>query len=396
MLKASQLNPQVEQAQPAVLMYARSWFPSSSRLAVAFLDHRVRVYALCPLRHPLRHVVGIQKLYPYKGTDSVEALRAAILDSNPTIIVPCDDAAVWHMHELHASDPDLRALIENSLGPSHAYPIIRSRGKLLETAIELGIRVPHTRFLRAEEDLEGWCIDSPAVVKLDGTCGGTGVAIVHSLSEANAEFRRLSGSRRNQETTGLTIQQFVKGRPANTMFASCNGEVLATVTVEVLASQGAIGAAIVIRLLESNEIERATRLLAKKFMLNGFYGLDFILEEGTDAAYLIEMNPRMTQLGHLRLPLQGDLAGALSAKLGTESSPEKGNAIQERIIALFPQAVKWDRKGIYLGSAHHDVPSEQPALYRELLRDAWPERPRLSRIYHYFRLPKRRKMVNWI
>jgi serine phosphatase RsbU (regulator of sigma subunit) len=33
--------------------------------------------------------------------------------------------------------------------------------------------------------------------------------------------------------------------------------------------------------------------------------------KGTGAAYLIELNPRCTQLGHLRLPGQGDLAGVL-------------------------------------------------------------------------------------
>ena len=88
------------------------------------------------------------------------------------------------------------------------------------------------------------------------------------------------------------------------------GEVLGIVTVEVLSAQGATGAANVVRLMRNVEIETAAQLLAKRLKPNGFYGLDFIREEGTGTLYLIELNPRCTQLGHLNVSAQGDLAGA--------------------------------------------------------------------------------------
>ena len=97
---------------------------------------------------------------------------------------------------------------------------------------------------------------------------------------------------------------------ANTMFACWGGEVLGIVTVEVLSAQGATGAANVVRLMRNVEIETAAELLAKRFELNGFYGLDFIREEGTGTLYLIELNPRCTQLGHLNVSAQGDVGGA--------------------------------------------------------------------------------------
>jgi len=153
--------------------------------------------------------------------------------------------------------------------------------------------------------------------------GGTGVVIARSLPEALSAFRKLSQpvggsvawkrwlinrdpialwSWKKREPATITMQAFIPGRPANTMFACWGGEVLAIVSVEVITAQGLTGAATVVRLVQNKEIEEAARKLAKKFNLNGFHGLDFVFEENSGAAYLIELNPRTTQLGHLRLP----------------------------------------------------------------------------------------------
>ena len=402
--------------QPKVLLCARLWWASSARLALAFLRSGCSVSGVCPPSHPLRHVTGLHSLHRYANLNAVGSLRNAILASGADIVVPCDDAAVWHLHELHARYPEMRPLIEYSLGPSESFPIVQSRGRVLEIAAGLGIRVPLTQTLISEQDLKTWCLDGPAVVKLDGTWGGAGVAIVDSQAKALAEFRRLSGpvrsgvawkrwlinrhpralmSWRSRREKGLTIQQFIQGRPANTMCACWQGEVLAMVTVEVLASQGPTGAAIVVRLVKNEEIDRATRLLARKFMFNGFFGLDFILQEKTGDAYLIELNPRSTQLGHLRLPDQGDLAAALIARITDAALKVPEDCIENPIIALFPQTLNWDPESVYLTSGHHDMPVEEPALCRELLRTAWPDRQWLSRAYQFLRSPKREKMAKW-
>src|SRR5579859_4735026 len=166
------------------------------------------------------------------------------------------------------------------------------------------------------------------------------------------------------------------------------------VTVEVLTAQGATGAATVVRLMHNDEIEQAARLLAREFHLSGFHGLDFVMD-GAGAAYLIELNPRCTQLGHLRLPGQGDLAGAMSAKLASRETQEPQDCIEAETVAFFPQTFNWNPQSAYLRRGYHDVPWEEPALLRELLRDSWPERQLLTRIYHYFRAPKKQSEVKF-
>jgi predicted ATP-grasp superfamily ATP-dependent carboligase len=337
----------------------------------------------------------------------VGSLKAAILAARPALIVPCDDGVVWQLHALHSECAELRPLIERSLGSEDAYWQIRSRAAFLKAAAALDIRVPATQEVGSERDLEEWWRDEPAVLKRDGTSGGNGVAIVHSKSDAAAAFRTLCRppgagtawkrwlinhdplalwSWRRGQISSVTIQKFIQGRPANTMVACWNGEVLAIVTVEVLTARGATGAATVVRLVRNEEIERAARLLARDLKLNGFHGLDFIIERTTGAAYLIELNPRCTQLGHLRLPGQGDLAGAMSAILWDRPAQAATNCIEGSTVAFFPQAFKLNPRSKYLRCGYHDVPWEEPALLSELLRREWPQRQWLSRIYHHFRV----------
>jgi predicted ATP-grasp superfamily ATP-dependent carboligase len=338
-------------------------------------------------------------------------LQAAIRAAQPTLIVPCDDVAVWQLHALHANEADLRPLVEFSLGAAEAYPAIQQRGEVLRVAQSLGIRVPLTQTLNSAEDLEAWTFDKPAVLKLDGTWGGEGVTVVRSLTEATQRFhfapktpkawmawKRYLVNRhffalwvwQRRKTSKMTIQEFIPGRPATTMFACWRGEVLASSTVEVLVSQAPTGAANVVQALQNNEIEDAVRLLARKFKLSGFHGLDFVLEQDTDAAYLLELNPRATQLGHLNLSAQGDLAGVMAGKLKNE--PDRiasENEIQNGAIAFFPFAFQSNPDSVYVQQGYHDVPWDQPALVRELMCDPWPERQWQSRIFRSLGLRKR-------
>jgi hypothetical protein len=398
-------------SQPQILICATLWWPSSARLAMAFVRHGCNVSALCPPGHPLRFVTGMGSIYSYHGLAPMGLLRAAIRAARPTLIVPCDDIAVWQLHALHANEADLRPLIELSLGAAEAYPAIQQRGEVLRVAQSLGIRVPFTQTLNSAEELKDWQFDKPAVLKLDGTWGGEGVMIVRSLTEATQKFhsapktlkawmawKRYLVNRhffalwvwQRRKTSKMTIQEFIPGRPATTMFACWRGEVLASSTVEVLVSQAPTGAANVVQVLKNNEIEDAVRLLARTFQLSGFHGLDFVLEQDTDAAYLLELNPRATQLGHLNLSAHGDLAGVMAGKLKNEAPDiiASENQIQNA-IAFFPFAFKSNPGSVYLHQGYHDVPWDEPALVRELVCDPWPERQWQSRIYRYLGFRKK-------
>jgi hypothetical protein len=110
-----------------------------------------------------------------------------------------------------------------------------------------------------------------------------------------------------------------------------------------------------------------------------------MLHESSGVPYLIEINPRCTQLGHLVLPDQGDLAGLLCARLGAPVAGGTQQPLAGDLVAFFPQALAWSADSPYLQMSTQDIPWSEPRLVRELLRESWPDRRWLSRVYHFLR-----------
>jgi hypothetical protein len=395
--------------RPHVLLASTLWWPLSARLAMRFLRYGCEVSAICPRGHVLGYVPGIRQLYDYRSLDSLSSLEEALESAKPDMVIPCDDRVVWQLHELHVRRPHLRALIESSLGRASEYDIVSRRARLLETARSLGARVPETRNVLSESDVRDWFARAPgrSVLKIDGTWGGNGVEIVDTEEEAVRAYARLArpslfaaAVKRwlinrdplalwtwKQERAPITIQRFITGRPANAMVACWRGEALASVIVEVLSSQGSTGAGLVVRVVRNLEIARVASVLAERLGLTGYYGLDFIIDPETGAAHLIEMNPRCTQLGHLAVSEQGDLAGALYTKL-SNAPVEAPPLIGSDVVAFFPQAVQAEPQSRYAKEAYLDVPVEHAGVVRELLLPPPPERQLMTRLYHSIRPPR--------
>jgi hypothetical protein len=399
--------------RPLVLIVAAKWGPSSARMAVALHRHGCRVSAVCPLGHPLTHVSTITRVYPYRGISSLSSLHTALQECRPDIVVPCDEGVVGQLHELHKLDPLLRPLIERSLGPSSSYPLVESRYEFLAMAAELGLPVPQTDRVETAEDLVAWHVGTSrvAVLKVDGESGGNGVRLAHSLEESVAAWRELyvpygwatawkrllidrdplalwfHQSRRGRN---VTVQEYITGRPANSMLVCWRGELLSIISVIVLAAEGQTGAATVVRVIQNAQMKRTAEMLVARLGLSGFYGLDFVIESATDVPYLIEMNPRCTQLGHIELPDEGCLAGVLGAVLRGDARPEVRNPIPSNTIALFPQAlIAGEACRRHIEASYHDVPTDEPRLMEELVLKSWPRRQWASRLYHAFNPPQR-------
>ncbi|WP_260740291.1 ATP-grasp domain-containing protein [Tunturiibacter lichenicola] len=399
-------------AQSSLLIISSVWWPSSAKLAVALANYGCKVEGVCPPDHPFSFVDGITKIYPYRGLDSLQSLYDAICQSQPYLLIPCDDGVVWQLHELHRTRPELRPLIERSLGAPSGYELLSGRAELLQLAQEMHIRVPRTIQIANPGHLEEYFSSpaEPAILKLDGTNGGKGVQVVHSLQEARRAFTTMLRpvtlltavgrwlvihdalalwNRTSRRRPGLVLQQFIAGRPANTMMVCQHGKVLAMVTVEVLCAQGSTGAAMAVRLIENEEICTAAERIAERLQLSGFHGLDFVLESETGYAYLIEMNPRCTQLGHLPLPLQGDLAGIFCRAFTDANPQQQQRSFCEKTIVFFPQAIMSNAKFPYLQTSYVDVPWGEPRLVRELMNRDWRDRSFFARLHNMIWPPVR-------
>src|ERR1700687_1656679 len=315
---------------PKVLLTDTNRWANPARIAIGLAKAGCRVSAVCPTRgHPLLSTRIVQETFPYSSLRPLESLVAAIEAVEPQIIVPCDDRGVQHLHELYArarslgtSAVGLVNLIEYSLGAPESYPIVSARCDLLRIAREEGVRVPDTKSLKTADDLNSWQAGHqfPWVLKGDGTFGGKGVRIADTLAQAErffSEITRMFGATRaikraivnrdpfwlrpwwNKYKPPIIVQSYIEGHPANCAFVCWKGEVLAGIGVEVVSSEGLTGPADIVRVVDNPEMMLAAERIARRLGLSGFFGLDFMIEEGSGASYMIEMNPGCTPSSHL-------------------------------------------------------------------------------------------------
>jgi predicted ATP-grasp superfamily ATP-dependent carboligase len=397
--------------KPAILLTDVSRFATAARLAIVLAGAGARVEAVCPRReHFLQKTRAVAATHPYSWFDPLRSLEDAIRASKPALLIPCDDRGVEDLQALfrasRAAGPakkDIADLIERSLGPAASFPVTVSRHALLELARDLGLRVPASRSVKSVADLDSWRAehDFPWVLKADGTCGGRGVRIVHTREEAERAFFEITRPPRvsravkrliidrdafglrpwwKGEAPSVIVQEYIDGKPANCAAFVWRGKMLAGIGVEVVGSQNATGPATVVRVVENAEMQLAAERIPSPLKLSGFVGFDFMIEKGTGATYLIEMNPRPTTLCHLQLGPGRDMVAPLYAQL-TGTPLRQASAVTENdLIAYFPRA--WTFNKELLPSCFQDVPQGEPELIEELLHPARNKRfifRRLSR-----------------
>lgn len=396
-----------------VLLTNTTWWPTAARMAIALRDLGCEVMALCPKRgHSLAVTTAVTRCLNYRGMDPVGCLRQACDSSKPDVIIPCDDAAVQHLHELHhslnPSEDTLRTLIERSIGSPDSYSVTGARNALMTLATSLGLRIPDSAPVSDIADLRAFAEGHPFpwVLKIDGTYGGLGVKIVGNIREAEETFKKISFPlsaasavkrylvdrdpywirpwvQRIKPT--VTVQSYIDGRPANSAVAVVSGKVVAVVALEVVGALSATSCSSVVRVVENRQMIEASERIASHLKLSGFYGFDFMIENQTGLAYLIEMNPRCTPICHLHLGPGRDLAEAFCTEFSGMPVQRRPRSTSRDTIAYFPKAWHWNAKSELLRTSFHDVPWEEPGLIEDLIRIPWPDRGILAKVSNRFR-----------
>jgi hypothetical protein len=339
----------------------------------------------------------VRRIHRYGPLRPLAALRQALTQARPDLVVPCDDRAVSHLLALHdhliaAGEPVPAAVIARSLGDVAAVRAVTGRAAFAALARAAGVRMPLTLAVADAAQVRAAIgrVGLPAMLKVDGTWGGAGVVRVDSLAEAERAFARLSGRvsaalralkrlavNRDPfwlrpwlkgERPRVNVQAFVAGRPANCVVACQQGEVLAIIQAEVMATRHPTGPAAVVRIVDRAEMAAAARCIVARCGMSGFCGLDFVIEAATGALHLIELNPRITPLGHLALDRGRDPVGAWVARHGGRGGPPRAATTAAEVVAFFPQAWWLDPANPDLAAAYHDVPWTEPGLVRELAR----------------------------
>ena len=388
----------VSSKPPKVLLVCTvRWF-ATARLAKALLDAGCELEAVCPIDHPIGKLRAKLPHYRYHPLMPELSIGSAIAQARPDFVIPCDDLATQVFHRLYerarrAGATDICDLFERSLGDAEGFPVTTSRARLMSSAAEVGVRVPTTVVAQTLPELDRVLNDIgfPCVLKTDGTFGGRGVRIVRSRFDATRTWRTLSSPpsparaikralinrdgnyllpslRRTRPV--LNVQQFVSGGDANSTVACRGGRVLASITVAVVETLGEQGPSSVVQIIDNPEITQAVAKIVGHLKLTGLFGFDFVLERMTGDPYLIEMNPRATQICHVPTQDGRDLAGALAAELSGVDCARRVPIMAGGLVSFFPQEWLRDPESPSLQMTYHDVPWDEPELIRACIDEA--------------------------
>lgn len=381
-------------ARKVLIATSCRWF-SAARLAIAFGKAGCAVEVLCPPDHPVLSTRVIHRHHIYNGLTPLRSLQAAILSARPDLVVPCDDLMMRQMHRLHALSCEkenqtsqmVRSLLESSLGAPAGYPYTESRDRFIELVREEKIQTPETQTVQSVEEVESWLAGNgfPAVLKADGTSAGEGVRIVENVTDAVRAYRTLRSPLQtvvvakrawvdrdwngvipwlSRRPRAISIQSFVTGPDTNVAIACWQGEILASLSVEVLETWKPKGPATIIRLIKNDAMLQVATKILRRLNFSGLCGFDFILDAASGQPLLLEMNARATQTCSLPLGPGGDLIAALCAKFADGPIHTSTLELPGDTVALFPLAWEGDTASEIFQSAYADIPKEEPELVR--------------------------------
>src|SRR5215831_8519056 len=95
-------------ADPTILLISTlEWAgPVASRVAIALHAAGFGVTALAPPKDIVRTVSSVSKTFKLRPWAPKGSIRRTLRRCRPLLVVPCDDPAVWLLHQIHAEQTD--------------------------------------------------------------------------------------------------------------------------------------------------------------------------------------------------------------------------------------------------------------------------------------------------
>jgi predicted ATP-grasp superfamily ATP-dependent carboligase len=311
----------------------------------------------------------------------LQSLIAAVNDTAPRVLVPCDEMAVRLLFALVLEPPldlpsatrlPLDALVRASLGDPEFFQSSIDKILLPPAAEALGIRMPPYA-LADGIDAALACaapLGYPLVLKRRFGFAGEGVALATDADDLVRQGQSLLspdqldlGQRHPQQ---LLVQSFIRGAYHSQAIAAWQGKPLARFAWErQVATLPYKGQTSVLRFVRSPETAACTETLCEAFGISGFCNVQFVLDQD-GRAYLLELNRRIVTHMHMGERVGADLGAAMARQLrGLPPAPlaeppsESGPS-----VTIFPREWLRDPHSRWLHEYPSDLPWDDPALIK--------------------------------
>ena len=394
-----------------ILIFAiEQYWIGTARLPKVLQEAGFQVGVLCFPESYIAKTRYINELFLLKspGNTLLKSLRRAIEVWRPVLLIPGDELTARFLClivRLAAANKltlpiDVVRTIQSSLCSPNFYEAATNKTITQRVAGEIGLRIPAQQSFDSVADALSFKTEYsyPVVLKKSFGTGGSGVKIcdnpqqlidaLHSFQPLPTKPPSMKSFIKNwirellrsdldpaqlnpaqlPDDPAVSIQQFISGKPAMYCLVATSGKTLAGYTaVKEIVNPSPTGMSSVVHFIKQPEMASAASALMTHFNYTGFASIEFMIEEKTGFAYLLECNPRPTSVNHLGEKVGVNLCKALFKQLSGEAGTPSLSVDSEMFVALFPQEWRRDPNSSYLLNVYHDVPWDDPMLVRAYL-----------------------------
>ncbi len=309
---------------------------------------------------------------------------------SPDLLVPCDEMTLRLLFTLVHDPPRgldrslqarLVALIRKSLGDPRYYAASIDKTLLPAAAETFGVPVPPYAIAGRAEDAitHAGTLGYPVVLKRRFGFAGQGVAVVSTRQELiDAAQRLFQPDQLDLEESReprLLVQAFISGTYQSQALVALRGVPLASFGWERHVATTAVkGQTAVVRFVRSPETLELAQTLCRSFGMDGFFNVQFVIDDRTGAAYLLEINRRIVTHMHLGERVGQDLGRALFDALDGKppANAPKTDGGDGGIVVVFPREWLRDPSSRYLAEFPVDAPWDDPELFAAMIA-MWKE-----------------------
>lgn len=360
-----------------VLLACASDWQAPARLPKIFRRAGFEVHVFCPPGAGITHTRYVDVVHegPTDAGAFVEALRHHLAENKH-----------FYAKTIAIDDPLLARLAARGgeawtadlLPVDRASPfaeIVASKAALIRAASDLGLRVPPSRVVRSKDEaIEATrIVGCPAILKVDCSFAGMGVALVESADDVSRAWDSI------RPTGDVVVQSFVHGALGNTAVLFARGAPVAWMSaLKSRTWPGPFGPSCARSFVDREDLAPMIARFGVETGYDGFVAFDWIAGED-DHTWILEVNARPVPALHMGVHAGVDFARAVETWLGgplTSHSPMRSIA-NSAIFPMFPEdfhraITDADELGLDAfregHAGHDDIPWDDPPLLRHLLR----------------------------
>ena len=372
------------------------WGPA--RLPKALAASGFRVFALCPEDNALSRTRFLTRHFPLTDTTSSKRLEKRLAEvmawSGACLIIPSDEQTVACLQAIvreaeagrsRCLTSAMKEILIASLGDPAHFDDMLLKTHTLALAQDIGVPVPESRSVKSSHEAvrEAERIGYPVYVKTSFSWAGLGATLCENAAQVAAAIeaakpadrfgfvkrllKKAMGRDWYPTDAPIDVQKAIRGAPAMFNAVALSGTPLAGFAGRRHEGAANGGPSSVVWLGAHAEMERAAFAMIRAMGASGFVNFDFMIEDETGDIYLLECNPRPSQVMHLGETAGVNVCDALARGLRGEPNQAAAANTDGRVTALFPQEWLRDRDAALARGPGLDAPLDDPKLLEYMI-----------------------------